>query len=91
MDSKMKVHLAKVNHSLVEFQLDIDIEDIKEMRPDLPHWKAQHVLQRIAREFNEEIIYEGLKQEAEKWANELYPKENGLGAETPTTPEQKET
>ena len=29
--------------------------------------------------------------EAEKWANELYPKENGLGAETPTTPEQKET
>ena len=87
----MKVHLAKVNHSLVEFQLDIDIEDIKEMRPDLPHWKAQHVLQRVAREFNEEMVYEGLKQEAEKWADELYPKTDGLGAETPTTPEQKET
>ena len=30
----MKVHLAKVNHSLVEFQLDIDIEDIEKIKQE---------------------------------------------------------
>ena len=83
----MKAELLEVNSYLVKLQLRIGITDILEIRPDLPNWKAQHVLQRVAREFNEEMVYEGLKQEAEKWADELYPKTDGLCGETSETSE----
>lgn len=81
----MKAELLEVNSYLVKLQLRIGITDIMEIRPDLPNWKVQHVLQKVAREFNEEIVYEGLKQETEKWADELYPKTDESGAETPET------
>jgi hypothetical protein len=63
----MKANLLKLKNDKVKIQVQASIIDVLVTEPSLPYWKAKVVLNRVARDFNEEILYEGLQKEIERF------------------------
>ena len=88
----MKVVINKQGTEKMELGVIIDLDDIKAVRPDLQNWQAQHVLDRLQREYETGVFYEAAIQQIKKWAQELHPQatviESELDTETFKTPKQ---
>jgi hypothetical protein len=63
----MKANLLKLKSEKVKFELQASIIDVLVTSPSLPYWKAKVILNRVARDFNEEILYEGLQKEIKRF------------------------
>tara|TARA_R100001460_G_scaffold11086_1_gene25970 strand:- start:77 stop:346 length:270 start_codon:yes stop_codon:yes gene_type:complete len=88
----LKVVINKQGIEEMELGVIINLDDIKAVRPDLQNWQAQHVLDRLQREYETGVFYEAAIQQIKKWAQELHPKatviESELDTETFKTPKQ---